>query len=76
MAENQQEKQIEIGFAGGQSVSVRLSDSDYDSLRKALESAAGWHELETADGPIALDLRQVVFVKADTSEHKIGFSGL
>lgn len=69
-------KQVEIGFAGGQAISVRISPSNYEALRKALESAGGWHELDTEDGPVSIDLRRVVFVKADAPEHKIGFSGL
>jgi hypothetical protein len=76
MAEAKEKTQVDIGFAGGQAISVRVDPSELKSLRKALGSGSGWHELETADGPVSLDLQQVVFVKADASDHKIGFSGL
>ncbi len=66
---------IEIGFAGGQVVAVRLGDDKFEELRKALDSADGWADVETEDGTIALDLRQVVFVRGAPGEHRIGFTG-
>jgi hypothetical protein len=67
--------QIEIGFSGGQVVAVRLSDDNATDLRKALGKADGWFDLETEDGEVALDLREVVFVRGAPGEHRIGFSG-
>ena len=49
--------------------------SKLKDLRKALDKADGWADLETEDGDIALDLRQVVFVRGAPGEHRIGFSG-
>jgi hypothetical protein len=66
---------IEIGFAGGQVVAVRIEESKLKDLRKALDSADGWTDVETEDGTIALDLRQVVFVRGAPGEHSIGFAG-
>ena len=66
---------IEIGFAGGQVVAVRLDESKFKDLRKSLDKADGWADIETEDGTIALDLRQVVFVRGAPGEHRIGFSG-
>lgn len=66
---------VEIGFAGGQVVAVRMSDEKVKDLRKALDKADGWADVETEDGDIALDLRQVVFLRGAPGEHRIGFSG-
>jgi hypothetical protein len=66
---------IEIGFAGGQVVAVRLGEDKLKDLRKQLDKAEGWTDIETEDGAIALDLRQVVFVRGAPGEHRIGFTG-
>ncbi|HXE99489.1 MAG TPA: hypothetical protein VN458_04020 [Solirubrobacterales bacterium] len=74
-------KRIEIGFGGGQVMSARLTSSHLGALREALAStdkqaseAASWYELESEDGAISLDLRQVVFVRVAAAPHTIGFS--
>jgi hypothetical protein len=66
---------IEIGFSGGQVVAVRLDEGKFNELRKALDKADGWTDVETEDGTIALDLRQVVFIRGAPGEHRIGFTG-
>jgi hypothetical protein len=65
---------IEIGFAGGQVVAVKLDEAKFKELRKSLDKADGWADVETEDGTIALDLRQVVFVRGAPGEHRIGFT--
>jgi hypothetical protein len=73
-------KRIEIGFGGGQVMSARLTSSHLGALREALASTdkqaseAAWYELESEDGAISLDLRQVVFVRVAAAPHTIGFS--
>jgi hypothetical protein len=66
---------IEIGFSGGQVVAVRLDEEKFKELRRALDKADGWSDIETEDGAIALDLREVVFIRGAPGEHRIGFSG-
>ena len=75
-------KRIEIGFSGGQVMATRLTEKQLGELRKALASTdkhsseqAGWHELESEDGTVSVDLRQVGFVKVAGPTHTIGFSG-
>ena len=75
MANQDELKRVEVGFAGGQSIVVRISEGAYDQLRRAVQDGKGWQELETADGLVALETRQIVFVKREASEHRIGFSG-
>ena len=66
---------VDIGFEGGQVLSVRVAKEEYEDLRGALsDDAAGrWHELKTQDSQVSLDLAQVVYVRLDTDEHRVGF---
>ena len=57
-------KRIDIGFHGGQVLPVRVTTEEYDGLRKALGD-------EKAE--VAVDLAQVVYVRLDTDEHRVGF---
>jgi hypothetical protein len=68
-------KRVEIGFDGGQVVSVRLGEDGFKELRGAVEEATGWFDLRTEEGTFALDLRKVVFVRGAGGSHSIGFSG-
>jgi hypothetical protein len=66
---------VDIGFQGGQSLAVRVADEPFQALRDALadESSARWHELKTEDSDVSLDLSQVVYVRVETEEHRVGF---
>ena len=55
---------------------MRMSDKAYDQLRRAVSDGARWYEVETLDGVVALDIGQVVSMKLEASEHRVGFSGL
>jgi hypothetical protein len=68
-------KRVEVGFSGGQAILMRLSESAYGDLRRALKDRNGWYEVDSADGVVAIDLGQVVFVKTESPEHRVGFSG-
>jgi hypothetical protein len=68
-------KRIDIGFHGGQVLPVRVTTEEYEGLRKVLgdEKADRWFELKTQDSEVAIDLAQVVYVRLDTDEHRVGF---
>jgi hypothetical protein len=68
-------RRIDIGFKGGQVLPCRVKQDAWDGLRKALSdsSAERWHELETQDSQVAIDLAQVVYVRLDTEDQKVGF---
>ena len=65
-------QQISIGFQGGQVLSLRVSDENLKALQKALGDT-GWHELESDEGPVRLDLGQVVYVRSESSDLRVGF---
>ena len=68
-------RRIDIGFQGGQVLSVRVSQEAHDAFRKALSdsSADRWFELHTLDSEVHIDLSQVVYVRLDTEDHRVGF---
>jgi hypothetical protein len=67
-------KRVEIGLGIGQGLTVRLTDDELKRFREQVERSAGWFDLETDEGPVALNLATVVYVKV-ASPHTIGFSG-
>ena len=66
-------ERVSIGFSGGQVVEVKLEDSKLRDLRKALDKADGWADLDTEDGVVSVDLRQIVFIRSAATPHSIGF---
>jgi hypothetical protein len=68
-------RNVEIGFNGGQVATMRMADDALKSLRKALDSADGWTDVSAQDAELALDTRQVVFVRVEGGDQSIGFSG-
>jgi hypothetical protein len=68
-------RRIDIGFKGGSVVPARVKVGNYDVLREALgdERSDRWFELETLDSKISIDLSQVVYVRIDTEEQRVGF---
>ena len=69
-------RRVEVGFSGGQVIALRLSEKAYEELRKAAQNGRAWYDAETTDGVVAVNLAQVVFVKLESAEHRVGFSGL
>ena len=65
-------QRVDIGFLGGQVVSVRIGEKALRNLRSELERG-GWHDLETEEGVVAVDLAKVAFVRVDSGEHRVGF---
>ena len=68
-------RRVDIGFQGGQVLAVRVARDAYEDLRKTLEDgkAERWFALPTQDSEVALDLSQVVYLRLDTEEHRVGF---
>ena len=68
-------KRADVGFQGGQVLTVRVSGAECEKLRGSLSNARSerWHELKTADSDIAIDLSQVVYVRVETEEQRVGF---
>jgi hypothetical protein len=72
---NDKPRRVDIGFSGGQVLSLRLKGDVYQALRKDLESdrSQRWHEVKSEDSDVSVDLSQVVYVRLDTERHSVGF---
>jgi hypothetical protein len=71
MAEKELQR-ISIGFHGGQVLALRVADKALDALRKALEKG-DWHDIEAEDGNVRVNLSQVVYLRTERDEHRVGF---
>ncbi|HLL92635.1 MAG TPA: hypothetical protein VN892_07055 [Solirubrobacteraceae bacterium] len=65
-------RRITIGFQGGQALALRVSDDQLKALNGAL-GGGGWHDVQSEDGPVRVNLAQVVYVSADKDESRVGF---
>ena len=68
-------RRLDVGFQGGQVLAVRSPVDAYDKLVKALgdDKAKRWHTLETDDSEILVDLAQVVYIRRESGDQKVGF---
>jgi hypothetical protein len=63
-----------LGFQGGQVLSLRVTEEVLSSLRDTLkEGKERWLEVEAADGAVLVDIGQVVYLRVESDEHRIGF---
>lgn len=63
-----------LGFQGGQVLSLRVSEEGLESLRRTIrEGRERWQEVEAADGAVLVDLGQVVYLRVESDEHRVGF---
>jgi hypothetical protein len=65
-------QRVNIGFYGTQVLPLRIEDSVLDELLRALPDG-GWHDLAAEDGTVRLNLAQVVYVKTDRADQRVGF---
>jgi hypothetical protein len=56
-------------------LSLRISEEKLSELRQALANGSreGWREVEATDGAVVLDLSQVVYLRVESDEHRVGF---
>lgn len=66
-------RKVSIGFSGGQVLALRLAEEKVEAFKQAVQSGGGWHQIEAEDGPVVLNLAQVVFLRVDAEEQRIGF---
>lgn len=67
-------KRIALGFLAGMPLSLRMTAEAVDALRALLTSGErGFHDVETADGAVLVNLAQVIYLRVESDEHTIGF---
>ena len=68
-------RRVEIGFAGGLTLTLRLHEDAYNQLREGMggEGSGRLVEIESEDSRVQIDLAQVVYVRLEIERGKIGF---
>jgi hypothetical protein len=65
-------RRISVGFQGGQVLALRVADEQLKGFYDAL-GGSGWHQLDSDDGPVRVDLGKVVYVSAESDDLRVGF---
>ena len=66
-------RRIDVGFQGGSVLSLRVQEDAYKALKDALGGSERWHELDSEDAAVTIDLSQVIYVRLDTERDRVGF---
>ena len=67
-------RRIAVGFHAGGALPLKLAQAKLDELRTAVTGGQnGWFELETDDGSVLLNLGQVIYLRVEKDEQRIGF---
>ncbi len=64
---------VDVGFTGGQMLALRLDKAVFDELRKAIEGDRRFYDVDAGDSNVTLDLAQVVYLRVETEDHRVGF---
>ena len=65
-------QRVSLGFQGGQVLALRVGKKALDALLDTLPKGH-WHTVEAEDGYVRVDLSQVVYVRTESDEHRVGF---
>lgn len=65
-------QRISIGFLAAPPIALKVEDAELDRLKQALRSGE-WHDVDAEDGTVTINLSQVVYLRTDREEHRVGF---
>lgn len=68
-----EKRRVSVGFMGTHVLALKLSEEGLSGLQRALREGEGWHEVRSDDGAVMLNLTNVLFVRVDASEQRVGF---
>ena len=66
-------RRVSVGFMGTQVLGLKLTDEKLSALQAALRDGEGWHEVDTEEGPVMLNLKAVLFLRVDAADQRVGF---
>jgi hypothetical protein len=67
-------RRIALGFHAGGALSLRLAQDKLADLQGLLSSGeTGFKEIQAEDGAVLVNLSQVIYLRVESDEHKIGF---
>ena len=66
---------IQVGFASGESVGLKLEQKELDDLIQAIKDAKTWHKVKTEKGTLTLRADRVDFYgqQDEKEERRAGF---
>jgi hypothetical protein len=65
-------QRISIGFQASPPIALRVPQDELDKLTAAL-GGDGWHVLEGEDGTLRLSLPNVLWVRVEKDDQRVGF---
>ena len=65
-------QRISIGFHAAPPIALRVSEEELDRLKQALRGGE-WLDVDAEDGTVTLNLGQVIYLRTDREEHRVGF---
>ena len=65
-------QRISIGFQASPPVALRVAQDELDKFTQAL-GGEGWHVLEGEDGTLRLSLPNVLWIRVEKDEQRVGF---
>ena len=65
-------QRISIGFQASPPIALRVPQDELDKLTQAL-GGDGWHVLEGEDGTLRLSLSNVLWVRVEKDDQRVGF---
>ncbi len=67
-------RRVALGFHAGGALNLRLTEQALSGLQDQLKSGdAGFVEVASEDGPVLVNLAQVIYLRIESSESRIGF---
>jgi hypothetical protein len=67
-------RRVALGFHAGGALSLRLAEERLQELQQALSAGdSGFREIQAEDGAVLVNLSQVIYLRVESDEHRIGF---
>ena len=67
-------KRIALGFHAGGALSLRIGADALADLQRALtDNETVFREVQTADGPVLVNLGQVIYLRVESDDQRVGF---
>jgi len=70
---DKQKIKIDVGFEGGQTLALKVTEVEYEGLLAGVEKGAGWHKFTADDGEFSVDASKVAYVKRELEDQRVGF---
>lgn len=67
-----QRQGVTLGFQGGGAVALKLTEKDAAALLAALPNGE-WYTADELEGSVRVNLSQVVYVRTESADHRVGF---